>query len=477
MAVLTRPTASSFKAASRLAHIRMVRPTVPFPRKGVPTDRVLRSISRPRTLLQTFPQSSSLELQNPLQARTPVGSFQGVFSKVSAVQLGVAAVKGVLAQSGLKADHIEDVYFGNVLQGGVGQSPARQVALGAGCPDTTEATTVNKVCASGMKAVMLASQNIQTGQRGVMVAGGMESMSNAPFYYPRVPATFGNVTAMDAIVKDGLTDVYNDFAMGNCAEKTAKDHSITREAQDAFALESYRRAAEAWSAGAFTAEIAPVTIADARKGDTVVKEDEEYKKILPAKVPSLRPVFQKTGTVTAANASNLNDGASAIILASAEKVEELGLKPLAKVISFADAACSPIDFPIAPAHAIPLALKKAGLTIADIARFEINEAFSAVALANQQILGIDAAKLNVNGGAVALTSAIRPQVLDTLLGAFNHSKLKKSPLADGFPGPARRSSGSRIIVTLVHQLKPNEYGVAAVCNGGGGASAIVIQGL
>jgi acetyl-CoA C-acetyltransferase len=297
-----------------------------------------------------------------------------------------------------------------------------------------------------MKAVMLASQNIQTGERGLMVAGGMESMSNTPFYYPRVPATFGNVTSQDGIVKDGLHDVYNDFAMGHCAEETARKHEITREHQDEFALESYRKAAAAWAAGAFKAEIAPVTIVDARKGNTVVIEDEEYKKILPAKVPSLRPVFTKTGTVTAANASNLNDGASALVLASQEKVTELGLKPLAKIISFADAACAPIDFPIAPSQAIPAALKKAGLTIADISRFEVNEAFSAVAIANQKILGIDPAKLNVNGGAVAL-------------------------------GHALGSSGARIIVTLVHLLKPNEYGVAAICNGGGGASAIVIQGL
>ncbi|KAL8287432.1 hypothetical protein RQP46_003290 [Phenoliferia psychrophenolica] len=416
--MLARPSSSTFKAAARLAHIRM------------------SSSHTPSTLPPVFIVGA---------ARTPVGSFQGVFSKVSAVQLGVAAVKGVLSQSGLKPEHVEDVYFGNVLQAGVGQSPARQVALGAGCPDTTEATTINKVCASGMKAVMLASQNIQTGERALMVAGGMESMSGAPFYYPRVPGTFGHVTAQDAIVKDGLTDVYNDFAMGNCAEKTAKDHSITREDQDAFALESYRRSGVAWSSGAFAKEIAPVTIVD-RKGETVVIEDEEYKKFMPAKFPTLKPVFQKTGTVTAANASTLNDGASAIVLASQEKVTELGLKPLARIISFADAACAPIDFPIAPAFAIPLALKKAGLTIDDITVFEVNEAFSAVALANQKILQIDSAKLNINGGAVSL-------------------------------GHALGSSGSRIIVTLVHLLKPNEYGVAAVCNGGGGASAIVIQGM
>ncbi|KAM0750600.1 thiolase [Meredithblackwellia eburnea MCA 4105] len=377
-------------------------------------------------------------------SRTPVGSFLGSLSKLTATQLGIAAVQGVLQQSGVKPDQVEDIYFGNVLQANVGQSPARQVALGAGCPETTEATTINKVCASGMKAVMLASQNIQTGQRGIMLAGGMESMSQAPFYYPRQPATFGHISAQDAIVKDGLTDVYNDFAMGNCAESTATKHSITREDQDTFALASYSKAAKAWESGAFAAEIAPVTIKDARKGDTVIKEDEEYKKIIASKVPSLKPVFRKDGTVTAANASNLNDGASALVLASGDKVDELGLKPLAKIISFADAACAPIDFPIAPAKAVPLALAKAGLKVDDIAKWEVNEAFSAVALANQKILGIDGDKLNVNGGAVAL-------------------------------GHALGSSGSRIIVTLVHLLKQGEYGVAAVCNGGGGASAIVIQ--
>ncbi|ORY78068.1 thiolase [Leucosporidium creatinivorum] len=377
-------------------------------------------------------------------SRTPVGSFQGSLSKVPAVQLGVAAVTGALKASGVKPDQVEDVYYGQVLQAGVGQAPARQVTLGAGCPESTEATTINKVCASGMKAVMLAAQNIQTGQRGVMVAGGMESMSLAPFYFPRSPATFGNVSAEDAIVKDGLLEVYNKFPMGNCGEKTAKDLNITREEQDAYAIASYKKAAAAWAAKAFEAEIAPVTIADKRKGDVVIVEDEEFKKVKLDKIPSLRPVFQKDGTITAANASTLNDGASALVLASQEKVDELSLKPLARIVSFADAACAPIDFPIAPAHAVPLALKKAGLSIDQIAKFEINEAFSAVAIANQRLLKIPEDKLNVNGGAVAL-------------------------------GHALGSSGSRIIVTLVHLLKKGEFGVAAVCNGGGGASAIVVE--
>ncbi|GAA5999590.1 thiolase family protein [Rhodotorula paludigena] len=378
-------------------------------------------------------------------SRTPVGSFQGALKAASAVDLGVAAVKGVLAQSKVDPAQVEDLYFGQVLQAGAGQSPARQVVIGAGLPESTEATTINKVCASGMKAVMLASQNIQTGQRDLMVAGGMESMSNAPFYMPRTPATFGHVSALDAIVKDGLTDVYGDYPMGNCAEETAKKHQITREDQDAFCLESYRKAADAWKSGAFANEIAPVTL-KTRAGDVVVAEDEEYKKIKPEKVSSLKPVFKKDGTVTAANASNLNDGASALVLASQDKVNQLGLAPLAKVVSFADAACAPIDFPIAPAKAVPVALQRAGISMDQVAKFEVNEAFSAVALANQKILNIPTEKLNVSGGAVAL-------------------------------GHALGSSGSRIIVTLVHLLKPGEYGVAGVCNGGGGASAIVIQRL
>ncbi|GAA5962371.1 hypothetical protein JCM8115_001468 [Rhodotorula mucilaginosa] len=405
-------------AASRLAHIRMA------------------SSSTPSGLREVFIVGA---------ARTPVGSFQGALKQASAVELGITAVKGVLAQARVEPAQVEDLYFGQVLQGGAGQSPARQVVLGAGMPDTTEATTINKVCASGMKAVMLASQNIQTGQRDLMVAGGMESMSNAPFYSPRTPATFGHYQALDAIVKDGLTDVYGDYPMGNCAEETAAKHQISREEQDAFCLESYRKAADAWKAGAFKNEIAPVTL-KTRAGEVVIAEDEEYKKIKPEKVSSLKPVFKKDGTVTAANASNLNDGASALVLASQDKVSELGLTPLAKVVSFADAACAPVDFPIAPAKAVPVALKRAGLTIDQIAKFEVNEAFSAVALANQKILNIPSEKINVNGGAVAL-------------------------------GHALGSSGSRIIVTLVHLLKPGEYGVAGVCNGGGGASAIVVQRL
>ncbi|SPC68040.1 probable acetoacetyl-CoA thiolase [Ustilago sp. UG-2017b] len=375
-------------------------------------------------------------------ARTPVGSFNGVLKKATAPELGVVAVKAAIERAGLKPDQIEEVYMGNVLQGNVGQAPARQVALKAGCPDTTEATTINKVCASGMKAISLAAQNIALGQRGVMVAGGMESMSNAPYYLPR-GNTYGHVQATDAIVKDGLHDVYNQVAMGNCAENTAKKLSITREQQDNFAIESYRRSAEAWKANAFANEIAPVTISD-KKGDVVISEDEEYKNVKLEKIPTLRPVFDKNGTITAANASTLNDGASAVVLASEAEVQKLGVKPLAKIVAFADAACAPIDFPIAPAYAIPKALERAGLTKDDISLFEINEAFSAVALANNQMLGLDASKVNVLGGGVSLGHPIG-------------------------------SSGARIVVTLAHALKPGQYGCAGVCNGGGGASAIIIK--
>jgi len=379
-------------------------------------------------------------------ARTPVGSFQGVLSKLDAPTLGVSAVKGALAQANLKPEQIEELYFGNVLQAGVGQNPARQVVLGSGMPEHVEATTINKVCASGMKAIMLATQNLQTGQRDIMVAGGMESMSKTPYYFPRSTG-FGNVTALDGIAFDGLQDAYKKVPMGNCVEDLVAKLDITREDQDDFCIESYRRSAAAWAAGKFDAEIAPVVMKDPKKGEVVIKEDEEYKKVILEKVKSLRAVFKKEGgTITAANASTLNDGASAVVLATEDKAKELNVKPMAKIVAFADAACAPVDFGIAPAAAIPLALKKAGLTLDDMAKIEVNEAFSGVSKANEKLLGLDPAKTNVNGGAVSL-------------------------------GHALGSSGSRIVVTLVHLLQPGEYGVAGVCNGGGGASAIVIQRL
>ncbi|KAH8925244.1 thiolase [Atractiella rhizophila] len=380
-------------------------------------------------------------------ARTPVGSFNGSLKKLTAPQLGAIVVKGAIEKAGVKAEDVEEVYLGNVLQANIGQSPARQAAIGAGLPQSTEATTINKVCASGMKSIMLAAQSLKNGDRSLMVAGGMESMSNVPFYFPR-NASYGHQTANDGIIKDGLWDIYNDIHMGNCAEETAKKYSITREDQDNFAIESYSRSTKAWAAGVYKNEIVPVTIPDPRKGDVEVVEDEDYSKLKLDKIKTLKPVFQKNGgTVTAANASNLNDGASALVLATQAKADELSVKPLAKIIAYADGACAPIDFPIAPATAsIPAALKKAGLKAEDINLWEINEAFSVVVPASCKILGISTDKINVNGGAVALGHAIG-------------------------------SSGSRIVVSLVHALKQGEYGCAAVCNGGGGSSAIIVQKL
>ncbi|WP_312076124.1 acetyl-CoA C-acyltransferase [Chryseobacterium sp.] len=382
--------------------------------------------------------------------RTPMGSFMGSLSTVPATKLGAAAVKGALDKINLDPKNVQEIYMGNVLQAGEGQAPARQVALGAGLSNETPSTTINKVCASGMKAVMMAAQSIKAGDMDVIVAGGMENMSMVPHYYNARNATkLGDVKMQDGMVLDGLTDVYNKVHMGVCAEKCATDYNITREDQDNFAIESYKRSAKAWSEGKFAEEVVPVSIPQ-RKGDPVIfAEDEEYKAVNFDRLPTLPTVFKKEeGTVTAANASTLNDGASALILVSEERMEELGLKPLAKIVSYADAAQEPENFTTAPAKALPIALKKAGLEISDIDFFEFNEAFSVVGLANNKILGLDAAKVNVNGGAVAL-------------------------------GHPLGSSGSRIIVTLINVLKQNngKYGAAAICNGGGGASAIVIENM
>jgi len=382
--------------------------------------------------------------------RTPMGSFLGSLSTVPATKLGAVAVKGALDKIGLDPKNVQEIYMGNVLQAGEGQAPARQVAIGAGLSIETPSTTVNKVCASGMKAVTMAAQAIKAGDADLIVAGGMENMSSVPHYYNARNATkLGDVKMLDGMVLDGLTDVYNKIHMGVCAEKCATDYSFTREDQDNFAVESYRRSAQAWSEGRFADEVVPVTIPQ-RKGDPVIfAEDEEYKSVNFDRLPTLPTVFKKEeGTVTAANASTLNDGASALILVSKEKMEELGLKPLAKIISYADAAQAPEDFTTAPSKALPIALKKAGLALTDIDFFEFNEAFSVVGLANNKILRLDASKVNVNGGAVSL-------------------------------GHPLGSSGSRIIVTLINVLKQNnaKYGAAAICNGGGGASAIVIENL
>ena len=382
--------------------------------------------------------------------RTPMGSFMGSLSTVPATKLGATAVKGAFDKIGLDPANVQEIYMGNVLQAGEGQAPARQVALGAGLSINTPSTTVNKVCASGMKAVTMAAQAIKAGDAEVIVAGGMENMSLVPHYYnARVATKLGDIKMQDGMVLDGLTDVYNKVHMGVCAEKCAADYNITREDQDNFAVESYKRSAKAWSEGKFNEEIVPVSIPQ-RKGEPVIfAEDEEYKAVNFDRISTLPTVFKKEeGTVTAANASTLNDGASALILVSKEKMEELGLKPLAKIVSYADAAQEPENFTTAPAKALPIALKKAGIELSDIDFFEFNEAFSVVGLANNQILGLDATKVNVNGGAVAL-------------------------------GHPLGSSGSRIIVTLINVLKQNnaKYGAAAICNGGGGASAIVIENI
>ncbi|WP_449387280.1 acetyl-CoA C-acyltransferase [Chryseobacterium lineare] len=382
--------------------------------------------------------------------RTPMGSFLGSLATVPATKLGAVAVKGALDKINLDPKQVQEIYMGNVLQAGEGQAPARQVALGAGLSNETPSTTVNKVCASGMKAVTMAAQAIKAGDADVIIAGGMENMSSVPHYYNARNATkLGDVKMQDGMVLDGLTDVYNKVHMGVCAEKCATDYSISREDQDNFAIESYTRAAKAWNEGKFANEVVPVEIPQ-RKGEPIVfAEDEEYKTVNFDRIPTLPTVFKKEeGTVTAANASTLNDGASALILVSKEKMEELGLKPLARIVSYADAAQAPEDFTTAPSKALPIALKKAGLALTDIDFFEFNEAFSVVGLANNKILGLDASKVNVNGGAVAI-------------------------------GHPLGSSGSRIIVTLINVLKQNngKYGAAAICNGGGGASAIVIENM
>ncbi|KAJ1991237.1 hypothetical protein H4R33_001438 [Dimargaris cristalligena] len=377
--------------------------------------------------------------------RTPVGCFGGSLSKLSATALGAHAVKNAISRSGIKPGQVEEVYMGNVLQASLGQAPATQVALAAGCEPTTPATTINKVCASGMKAVMLAAQNIQTGTTGIMVAGGMESMSNAPYLAPR-GASFGHQKLEDSIIKDGLWDVYDQVHMGSCAERTAEKFKISREVQDEHAITSYKRAAAAWENGIFKNEVVPVTLTS-RKGEVIIEKDEEFTKVNFAKIASLAPVFKKQGgTVTAANASTLNDGASAMVLMAEERAKELGAQPLARIVSYADAATHPYEFTIAPSLAVPIALKRAGLQLSDISLFEFNEAFSVVARVNEQLLGIDPEKCNIAGGAVALGHPIG-------------------------------SSGCRILVTLTHLLKPGQFGVASVCNGGGGASAVVIQRL
>jgi acetyl-CoA C-acetyltransferase len=379
--------------------------------------------------------------------RTPLGSFNGSLSTVSATQLGAVAIKAALQQAGINPELVQEVLMGNVLQAGVGQAPARQASKFAGIPDNVPATTINKVCASGMKAIALGMQSIQLGYADIVVAGGMENMSLTPHYLPnsRSGYRYGNFQAIDGIVHDGLTDVYSNELMGICAETCASEHHFSREDQDTFAIESYTRSAKAWSEGRFNSEIAPVTIST-KKGDIVVDEDEEFKNVRFDKIPELRPVFKKDGTVTAANASTINDGAAAVILVSGEKLKELGLTPLAKIIGTADAEQDPEWFTTTPALAMPIAAKRAGVAIEDLDAVELNEAFAVVGLANMKLLNLDPAKVNINGGAVSL-------------------------------GHPLGASGARIIVTLINVLKQQngKIGGAAICNGGGGASAMIIE--
>ncbi|QYJ67634.1 acetyl-CoA C-acyltransferase [Flavobacterium litorale] len=379
--------------------------------------------------------------------RTPIGSFMGALSTVPAPILGAAAIKGALEKINLDGAMVNEVLMGNVVQAGVGQAPARQAAKHAGLPDHVSATTVNKVCASGMKTVMQAAQSIMCGDADIIVAGGMENMSLIPHYtHMRNGSKFGPVSMIDGMQKDGLSDAYDNNAMGVCADLCATEYNVTREEQDAFAVQSYERSAKAWDAGKFDNEVVPVAVPQRRGEPVMVTKDEEYTNVKLEKIPALRPAFTKEGTVTAANASTINDGAAALVLMSEEKANELGMKPLAYIKSYADAEQEPKWFTTSPAKALPKALDKAGITKDDVDFFEFNEAFSVVGIANTKILGLDADKVNVNGGAVSL-------------------------------GHPLGCSGARIIVTLLNVLEQNnaKIGAAAICNGGGGASAIVIE--
>lgn len=380
-------------------------------------------------------------------ARTPIGSFMGSLSTIPAPKLGAIAIKGALAKINLSPNEVDEVLMGNVVQAGTGQAPARQAAIFAGIPDTVPCTTVNKVCASGMKAVMQAAQSIALGDTSVVIAGGMENMSLIPHYvHMRTGQKFGPSTLVDGMQKDGLVDVYDQNAMGVCADACAVEHDFSREDQDNFAIQSYKRSAEAWKSGKFSDEVVPVEVPQRRGEPILVDEDEEYKNVKLDKIPALRPAFTKDGTVTAANASTINDGAAALVLMSAEKAKEMGLKPIATIKSYADAAHEPKWFTTAPAKALPKAIAKAGISINDIDYFEFNEAFAVVGLANMRLLKLNDSNVNVNGGAVSL-------------------------------GHPLGCSGARIIITLLSVLKQNDgkIGAAAICNGGGGASALILE--
>ncbi|KAL4232516.1 Acetyl-CoA acetyltransferase [Mactra antiquata] len=402
-----------------------------------PTQQIYRGLSQVSGLNDVVIASA---------VRTPVGSFLGSLSTVPATKLGSVAIEGAIQKAGINKEDVQEVYMGNVLQGMEGQAPCRQATLGAGLPIITPTTTVNKVCASGMKSVMMAAQSIMCGNQDVMVAGGMESMSNAPFYMKRGQTPYGKVELLDAIVFDGLTDAYGKYHMGICGENTAKKFNIGRQAQDEYAIRSYTLSRQSADAGLFNDEIVPVTIPQKKGDPVIVSQDEEYKKVNFDKFPTLKSVFQKEGTITAANASTLNDGAGAIVLMSGKAADRLGVKPLARIVGFADAAIDPIDFPTAPAYAIPKILESTGVKSDDIDMWEINEAFSVVVLANIEMLKLDINKVNIHGGAVSLGHPIG-------------------------------MSGNRIVTHLVHLLKQGQKGMAGICNGGGGASAILIEKL
>jgi len=380
--------------------------------------------------------------------RTPIGSFGGNLSSLSATKLGATAIKGAMEKAGIDANIVDEVFMGNVLQANLGQAPARQAAIFAGLSQDVPCTTINKVCSSGMKSIMLAAQTIMCEDNDIVIAGGMENMSIVPHYFAkgRLGQKLGNMQLVDGLVSDGLTDVYNKTHMGVCAEKCASEMNFSRKEQDTFAIESYNRSASSWKEGKFSDEIVSVEVPQRRGDALIISEDEEYKNVRLEKIPSLRPVFDKEGTITAANASTLNDGASALVLMSTEKATELNINPIAKIKSYADAAQEPEWFTTAPAKALPIALSKAGLSTSDVDYYELNEAFSVVGLVNMKILNLDPSIVNVNGGAVSL-------------------------------GHPLGSSGSRIIVTLINVLKQNggKIGAAGICNGGGGASAMVIE--
>lgn len=378
-------------------------------------------------------------------ARTPIGSFQSQLAPLSATQLGATAIEAAIERAGIAKSDVNEVIMGNVVSAGLGQAPARQAAIFAGLPTNVCCTTVNKVCSSGMKSIMLGAQSLALGQADVVVAGGMESMSNVPYYLKRGATPYGGVNLTDGIVLDGLWDVYNKFHMGNCAENTAKKMQISRQDQDNFAIESYKRSAKAWDNKAFDAEIAPVKIQLKRKPEQIIAVDEEFKRVNFDKFGQLATVFQReNGTVTAGNASTLNDGGAAVVLMTAEAAKRAGLKPLARIVSYQDAETDPIDFPIAPALAVPKLLERAGVRKEDVAMWEINEAFSLVVLANIRKMDVDPAKVNIHGGAVSLGHPIG-------------------------------MSGARLVTHLAHALKSGELGCASICNGGGGASSILLQ--